>query len=120
MTTDKKFDDKPADKTPAILLGPNGARAVPVKQLRIPAGSGNVMELPGNAAAKTISDDGMIRNAAGEMVEAAPNKPRTKIWYLPWLGCYAVLSLRPDDGKLVPVGPMTMVPREWAQWIPLE
>ncbi len=116
--SDKKTDEKPA--IPAILIGPNGARAIPVKQLRIPAASGNVMELPGNAACKTISDDGKMRSADGTMVDSPPNKPRNKIWYLPWLGYFAVECLRPNDGTLQPVGPMTMIPRDWVQWVPFE
>jgi hypothetical protein len=117
VSNDKKSDET---KPPAYMIGPGGARAIPVKQLRIPAGSSHVMELPGNAAAKTISDDGLTRGADGLLHEAAPNKPRNKISYLPWLGCFAVECFRPSDGGLASVGPVTMIPREWAQWVPIE
>lgn len=120
MSTDDKKPDKPADKTPAILLGPNGAKPIMVKQIRIPQGNPNVMELPGQAAAKTISDAGMTRGPDGQLKEAPPNQPRTKIWYLPWLGCFAIEALKPSDEGMKRNGDIVMVPREWCQWVPFE
>ena len=116
---DKKIDTKPA----WYMTGPGGARPIPVRQLRVPAGSDFVIELPGGAvgaAQKTVSDDGRTRSASGEWIEAAPNKPRNKIFFLPWLGCFAIECYRPSDDGLQLIGPVTMVPREWAHWTPME
>lgn len=118
MSNDKKTESD--TKQPAWMTGPNGAKAIPVRSIRIPASSPNVMELPGHAAARTASDDGLQRNARGEIVEPAPNKPRTKIHYLPWLGCFRIDCYRPSDEGLVSTGDPVMVPREWCHWTPSE
>lgn len=105
-----------SEKSPSYMVGPGGARPVPVKMLRFKTGI--TVELPKRPAATTVADETMQLGADGVMVERPINIPRYKINYLPWLGMHAISFFQP--GEKEPLGKPILIPREWATMEPME
>jgi len=103
-------------KVPAWMIGPGGAKPIRVQKLRFRTGI--TVDLPKSAAAKYVADDSLPQDGQPAPEVERTNIPRYKIYYLPWLGQYAV-AYYPAASK-EQFGRSAWIPREWAQADPAE